>query len=320
MPRRIDGRVRPSSDRCEMHRLTAAFSAALLALAGAAGAQEPPPRYGVSCASCPIAAPYLPNTLEAFADHTRKTGDARLAEELLAAQTRAERIAGGGVVAGLAAAAAGWLLLPQRCPDLAVVQEPICEIGRPQIAVMTAGATLAVMGTLYFAIAQPRAEELVARVNVWNRAHPDAPWLLAPRGAPSGDRLMAPDTQGERILDERETRIIASRRPGSRWLEPSVYVPIMIGASCAAAGAWFLAEALQYQRAIDEPTYDPRPLAGRVQPPPVDPVPGLTAAACTALSFGAAVFIRFNFNGAPQPRDVQLQIGPGAVGVGGSFD
>jgi hypothetical protein len=298
-----------------MYRLTAVFSVATVALASHVDAQQPPPRYNVSCPGCPIAIPYGANSLDAFADHTRQSGDALLAEELVAAQTRAERIAGGGVMAGLAVAAAGVLLVPQRCSDIAMTQEPLCDIGRRQLAMMTAGATLAVMGTLYLAIAQPRAEELVARVNVWNRAHPEAPWLLKAHRA-SGARVNRSDGSSEGFPDSHDTEIIARRQTQSRWLEPRVYVPIMISASCAAAGMWFLAEALEYGRARARPPPNPAPLSGPGGPAPIDPVPGISAAACTTLALGTAAFLAL----APRPPvSVQVTLGPGSLGIHAQF-
>lgn len=313
---RVDGRGKSALPLCEMHHLAAGLAAAVVALSAIAHAEETPPQYRASCPACALVGSDGPKNLEAFAAHTRRSGDSRLAEELIAAQSRAERMASGGVLAGLVVATGGLLFLPQRCPDIAIAQEPLCNLGRTHVAVMTAGATLTVMGALYLAVALPSAEEFVARVNTWNRAHPQTPWLPGGRGPPGGG-VISGDAAPDAALHSREMEIISRRRPGSRWLEPSVYVPIMIGASCAAAGAWFLAEALEYRRAAANPQSDPQPLGGRVTPPPIDPVPGLTAGGCTALSFATALYMRFR--PAPAAQAMQLQIGPGGVGLTGTF-
>ncbi|HZA52413.1 MAG TPA: hypothetical protein VE549_16830, partial [Myxococcaceae bacterium] len=168
-----------------MPRLGVAICAAAALLAAEALAQEAPPRYRPACASCP--APAL--TLEAFVAHTRASSDSNLAQELVTAHTRAERIASVGIFAGVAIAAGGVFLVPMRCEPVLSLHANYspCDLRRRNLALITAGTTVALMGAAYVALVQPREEELLARVNAWNRVHPDAPFRLPAKPTPRAD-------------------------------------------------------------------------------------------------------------------------------------
>jgi hypothetical protein len=294
-----------------MWRLDVVGCTTAVMLAVAAEAQDLPPRYGSACATCPAPA----RTLDAFAAHTQASADRQLADDLLIAQTRGERLATGGVLAGIALASVGVLLVPMHCDRLVETEGPWCDLRRRNLALISAGMTLALMGSGYLALVQPREEELLARINAWNGTHPDAPFRLRMAENANPPRGGETEIARTRRIDPRDAEIIA-RRVSSFWLDPVVYVPMMIGAACATAEVWFAMEFLDRQRSAT--AVAEQPLGGRG--PEVDAKPMLAAAACTGLSFGTAAVVGYSRSRAlPAARSVELRLGLGALALTASF-